>query len=139
MKTKRFEGPFDTRSSEWIGDFTVWARQNAGDNSERLDRLRRSLRQAREQELTPRQRQMLTLYYDQGMNIPQIAGELGLNRSTVSRTIHVPIPYPSCFVERRRSFSHTGSCSQLLSTVMAICPSLHIPRTRTNAANRLTS
>ena len=87
MGTKRFEGPFDTRSSEWIGDLTVWARQNAGDNSERLNRLRRSLRQAREQELTPRQRQMLTLYYDQGMNIPQIAEELGPNRSTVSRTL----------------------------------------------------
>ena len=87
MKTGRYEGPFDTRSSEWIGDLAVWARQNAGDNSERLDRLRRSLRQAREQELTPRQRQMLTLYYDQGMNIPQIAEELGLNRSTVSRTL----------------------------------------------------
>jgi len=65
----------------------VWNRQNAEDNSERLARLRRSLRQAREQELTPRQRQMLELYYDQGMNIPQIAGELGLNRSTVSRTL----------------------------------------------------
>lgn len=87
MKSTRFEGDFGTRSSEWIGDLTVWNRQNAGDNSERLARLRRSLRQAREQELTPRQRQMLGLYYDQGMNIPQIAEELGVNRSTVSRTL----------------------------------------------------
>ena len=44
---------FDNRASEWIGDLTVWNRQNAGDNSEQLDRLRRSLRRAREQELTP--------------------------------------------------------------------------------------
>ena len=87
MRTARYEGPFDTRASEWIGDLTVWNRQNAGDNSERLERLRRNLRQARERELTPRQRQMLELYYDQGMTIPQIAGELGLNRSTVSRTL----------------------------------------------------
>ena len=87
MKSTRYDGPFDTRASEWIGDLTVWKRQNAEDNSERLDRLRRNLRQAREQELTPRQRQVLSLYYDQGMNIPQIAGELGLNRSTVSRTL----------------------------------------------------
>lgn len=87
MKNTRYEGPFDTRASEWIGDLTVWKRQNAGDNTERLERLRRNLRQAREQELTPRQRQVLSLYYDQGMNIPQIAGELGLNRSTVSRTL----------------------------------------------------
>ena len=87
MGRTRYDGPFDTRASEWIGDLTVWTRQNAGDNSERLERLRRNLRQARERELTPRQRQMLELYYDQGMTIPQIAGELGLNRSTVSRTL----------------------------------------------------
>lgn len=78
---------FDSRSSEWIGDMTVWLRQNAEDNSERLDRLRRNLRQAREQELTPRQRQLLELYYDRGKNMAQIARELGLNRSTISRTI----------------------------------------------------
>ena len=87
MRSTRYEGPFDTRASEWIGDMTVWRRQNAGDNSERLERLRRNLRQARERELTPRQRQLVSLYYDQGMNIPQIAEELGLNRSTVSRTL----------------------------------------------------
>lgn len=87
MKSTRYEGPFDTRASEWIGDLTVWNRQNAADNSERLERLRRNLRQARERELTPRQRQVLSLYYDQGKNIPQIAGELGVNRSTVSRTL----------------------------------------------------
>ena len=86
MKNTRFDH-FDTRASEWIGDLTVWNRQNAEDNSERLARLRRGLRQARERELTPRQRQMLELYFDRGMNIPQIAEELGLNRSTVSRTL----------------------------------------------------
>lgn len=87
MKSARYEGPFDTRSSEWIGDLAVWNRQNAEDNSERLNRLRRNLRRAREQELTPRQQEMLALYYDEGMNIPQIAEKLGVNRSTVSRTL----------------------------------------------------
>jgi len=78
---------YNTRASEWVGDLTVWNRQNAEDNSERLERLRRGLRQARERELTSRQRQVLELYYDRGMNIPQIAEELGVNRSTVSRTL----------------------------------------------------
>jgi len=78
---------YDTRASEWIGDLTVWNRQNAEDNSDHLERLRRGLRQARERELTSRQRQVLELYYDQGMNIPRIAEELGVNRSTVSRTL----------------------------------------------------
>ena len=78
---------FDARSSEWIGDMAVWLRDNANDNSELLARLRQNLRRARQQELTPRQQQMLTLYYDQGMTMPQIAANLGVNCSTVSRTI----------------------------------------------------
>ena len=78
---------FENRSSEWLGDMTVWMRANAQDNSEQLGRLRRNLRRAREQELTDRQREMVSLYYDQGMTMPQIAERLGVNRSTVSRTL----------------------------------------------------
>ena len=63
MRNTRYESPFDTRASEWIGDLAV----GPG--------------------LTPRQRQVLDLYYDRGMTIPRIAEELGLNRSTVSRTL----------------------------------------------------
>ena len=79
---------FDARSSEWIGDMTVWLRDHAEDNSEQLERLRRGLRRAREQELTPRQREILGLYYDEGLTMSQIGERLGLNRSTVCRTIH---------------------------------------------------
>ena len=79
---------FDTRSSEWIGDLTVWKRQNDPDNAEQLDRLRRNLRQARDRELTPRQRQILMLYYDRSLTMEQIARRLGINRSTVCRTLH---------------------------------------------------
>ena len=78
---------FDTRSSEWAGDMTVWLREQANDNQEQVERLRRNLRRAREQELTPRQQQVLTLRYEQNMNGAEIARMLGLNRSTVSRTI----------------------------------------------------
>ncbi len=78
---------FENRSSEWIGDMTVWLRANAEDNSEQMDRLRRNLRRAREQELTKRQREMVALYYDRGMTMPQIAERLGVSRSTVSRTL----------------------------------------------------
>ena len=78
---------FKNRSSEWIGDMTVWLRANAGDNSEQMTRLRRNLRRAREQELTQRQREMVALYYDRGMTMPQIAQRLGVSRSTVSRTL----------------------------------------------------
>ena len=78
---------FDSSSSEWIGDMTVWMREHAEDNSDQLERLRRNLRRAREQELTPRQREILALYYDRGLKMPQIARKLGINRSTVSRTV----------------------------------------------------
>lgn len=78
---------FENRSSEWVGDMTVWLRDNAGDNGEQVARLRRNLRLARERELTRRQREIVALYYDQGMTMPQIAERLGVNRSTVSRTL----------------------------------------------------
>ena len=78
---------FDSRSSEWIGDMTVWLRDHAEDNSDQLERLRRNLRRALEQELTPRQREILALYYDRGLKMPQIARKLGVNRYTVSRTV----------------------------------------------------
>ena len=79
--------PFDTRSSEWVGDMTVWLRENADDNQEQLERLLRNLRKARVQELTPRQQQMLSMRFEQNMSGAEIARELGLNRSTVSRTL----------------------------------------------------
>ena len=79
--------PDDTRSSEWIGDMTVWLRDNSEDNSLRLERLRRNLRQAREQELTPRQKQMLEMHFEQNMSVSEIAQDLGVNVSTVSRTL----------------------------------------------------
>lgn len=79
--------PFDTRSSEWMGDMTVWLRENAEDNSLRLERMRRNLRQAREKELTPHQKQVLELHYDQHMRVTEIARYLGVNPSTVSRTL----------------------------------------------------
>ena len=79
--------PFDTRSSEWIGDMTVWLRQNSEDNSLQLERLRRNLRRAREQELTPRQQDLLRLHYEQKLSVSEIAALLNVNASTVSRTL----------------------------------------------------
>ena len=78
---------FNNSSGQWLGDMTVWLRANAGDNGEQMTRLHRNLRRAREEELTERQREMVGLYYDQGMTMPQIAERLGVSRSTVSRTL----------------------------------------------------
>lgn len=40
-----------------------------------------------ENDLTERQKQMITMYYFQHMDVSEIAGKIGVNRSTVSRTI----------------------------------------------------
>ncbi len=66
---------------------TVWLRENAADNSDQRERLLKNLRKVMRDELTPRQRQIVEMYYFQRKNMPAIAKELGLNGSTVSRTL----------------------------------------------------
>ena len=65
----------------------AWMRANAEDNESDVRRLKRNLRLAREKELTPRQRQLMQMRYEENMSVSQIADALGLDKSTVSRTI----------------------------------------------------
>lgn len=78
---------YSRRNNEFPGDFEIWLRETADDNEERLSRLRRNLRIARSCELTARQQQLLTMYFDEGKRIGQIAEELGIDKSSVSRTL----------------------------------------------------
>ncbi len=81
--------------SDFIGDaefcadkeITALIGDTESNNSEKHRLMLKILRKVIEEELTERQRQMITLYYFERANIPQIAERLGLNRSTVSRTI----------------------------------------------------
>ena len=41
-----------------------------------------------EEELTPLQREALIAYYIQGQSIPEIARDRGVQKSTISRTLH---------------------------------------------------
>ena len=75
------------RSRLLLADLAAWEKENGEDNTLRLERLRRNLRQARCQELTERQQQVLTLFFDRQMNMTEIAAQLGVHRSTVSRTV----------------------------------------------------
>lgn len=77
----------DVSGSQWI-DFSVWLQNSGEDNSEQLQRLRQKLPQAMARELTPRQREVLTLHYVHQLSSAQIARALGVNRSTVCRTLH---------------------------------------------------
>ena len=64
-----------------------WLHTQAGDNRERRRRLLRNLPKAVAAELTPRQREILALYIDRGMTMSQIAQQLRINKSTVSRSL----------------------------------------------------
>ncbi len=64
-----------------------WLRETAGDNGQRCERLRRNLRRAMRMELTPRQQEIITLYYFEKRTMAEIAALLGVNKSTVSRCV----------------------------------------------------
>ncbi len=83
MKNIRYDGPGGIYS-EWA----LWLQEQQGDNSEILERLRKNLRRARADELTPRQAELLRLHFDEGKSIRQIARELDVAPSTVSRTVN---------------------------------------------------
>jgi len=79
--------PAIRQDSGLLGDVAAWNRANSEDNSERIERLRRNLRLAQRVELTSRQAEMIHLYYDLGYTQSQIAQELGVYKSSVSRTL----------------------------------------------------
>jgi RNA polymerase sigma factor (sigma-70 family) len=65
----------------------VYARQISADNTAEMSRLKRNLIRALQEDVTPRQRLALTLYYTEGLNMAEIGAKMGVDRSTVSRTI----------------------------------------------------
>ena len=79
--------PYSIRNNEVYGDMAAWLRANAEDNESDVRRLKRNLRLVREEELTPRQRQLMQMRFEQNMSVSEIAQALGLDKSTVSRTI----------------------------------------------------
>lgn len=78
---------YKIRNNEIYGDLTAWLTAHAGDNESDLMRLKRNLRLAREEELTPRQRELLRLRYEENMTVSEIAAAIGRDKSTVSRTL----------------------------------------------------
>ncbi len=70
-----------------LGSLQQWQHSLEGDNRQRLDRLTRYLPVAMAEELTPRQRQLLHMFYYDGKSVTDIARELSVNKSTVTRTL----------------------------------------------------
>ena len=56
-------------------------------NSAEINRLKHNLVRALRNDVTPRQREVLSLYYAKGLNMRQIGTLLGIDKSTVSRTV----------------------------------------------------
>lgn len=79
--------PYSIRNNEFYGDMAAWLRANAQDNDGELLRLKRNLRLASQEALTARQRQLLRMNFEQNKTVTEIAQELGVNKSTVSRTL----------------------------------------------------
>ena len=80
----------DTRyrkGGAYAADMAVYARAMASDNSAQMSRVKRTLLRALREDVTPRQREMLLLYYGEQLNMRQIGTRLGVDKSTVSRTI----------------------------------------------------
>ena len=80
-----------------IASLCLWKQAQSGDNQDRIRRLLCNLPLAVQQELTPRQREMLELYIYKEMSVTDIAAALGVNKSTVSRSL-------------RRSFQRLERC-----------------------------
>lgn len=70
-----------------IASLCLWRQEESGDNRERIRRLLSNLPLAVQQELTPRQREILRLRFTGGMSVTAIAEKLELNKSTVSRSL----------------------------------------------------
>ncbi len=65
----------------------MYTRQIQADNSQEISRLKRNLIRALREDVTAKQREMMLLYYAEGKNMREIGELLGIDKSTVSRTI----------------------------------------------------
>ena len=66
-----------------MASLQLWKQENQEDNRPRIERLPLAM----EEELTPRQRQIMRMRYSRNMSVTRIAQELGINKATVSRTL----------------------------------------------------
>ncbi len=88
MRSTRYEterrNPYDPMD---LAALRQWQREQQQDNRAQIERLLSKLPVAVDQELTPRQRQMLMMHFHDGMRVTDIARALGVSKSVVSRTL----------------------------------------------------
>lgn len=77
------------RGGVYAADMARYARMLSEENTnaQELGRVKLALWRALHEDITEKQRSYLTLYYAEGLNMGQIGARLGVDKSTVSRTI----------------------------------------------------
>ena len=73
--------------SEQAFDLRHWRTEEGESTTERVARVLTHLPRAMEEELTPRQRQILEMHFFEDLTVTQIARRLGVRPSTVSRSL----------------------------------------------------
>ena len=81
MKTISYDQTFG------MVDLAMYSNMIADDNRQQISRLKRNLTHALREDITPKQREYMVLYYGQGMSMEEIGRKFGVNKSTVSRTL----------------------------------------------------
>lgn len=75
------------RGKHFAADMAVYAQVMAEDNAQQIGRLRRNVMRALREDVTPRQRECMLLYYEKRLNMREIGELMGIDKSTVSRNI----------------------------------------------------
>ena len=77
------------RGGIYAADMARYARMISEENTntEELDRVKIALWRALHEDITEKQRRYLLLYYAEGMKMSEIGAQMGVDKSTVSRTI----------------------------------------------------
>ena len=71
----------------YAADMAMYSRQMAADNSREVSRLKRNMIRCLREDVTEKQRQMILMYYAEGKNMREIGEQIGIDKSSVSRTI----------------------------------------------------
>lgn len=76
------------QADRWLREIAAFDQEECN-NREQLDQMQQKLRKACQLELTSRQREIVELYFFSGeeVSISAIARQLGIHRSTASRTL----------------------------------------------------
>lgn len=78
--------PFDIACAKAISKQNFSSDAPSDEKYER-ELVRKAIRYVVNQELTPKQRQYVVMYYGERLSMPQIAERCGVSKSTVSRTV----------------------------------------------------